>query len=213
MAVNSRFFTGILLSAFCWLPLAAPVSATDLETPGAILRGLDKISGRATDFELDVGESYRLGDLEVTLRACYMRPPIEPPESKAYLDVIDLHKRKQVVASMDTGARLDSREIDEQSLAFKGWMFASVPGLNAMEHPVYDVWVIKCKAIPPEQLEALYAELSSSVVTEAEEKDAISPSDGAAVSTASDSVSETLPGDEIEASLDSLLNDLSEGEE
>ncbi len=96
-----------------------------------VLRALDKITARITEFELEVGEELRFGTLSIVARYCRTRPPIEPPETFAYLEIDDLKRG------------------DKRVRVFEGWMVASSPALNALEHPVYDVWVIKCKMVAP----------------------------------------------------------------
>ena len=96
----------------------------------AVLQGLDKITARISTFEVAVNRVAQFGSLEITLRRCHKTPPEEPPESAAFLEVVDV--------------RPDSPSI----LLFSGWMFASSPAVSALEHPVYDVWVIDCKADP-----------------------------------------------------------------
>jgi len=99
----------------------------------AVLQGLDKITARISTFEAPVNEPARFGSLEITVRRCYKAPPEEPPESAAFLEIVDV--------------RPDS----PTALLFSGWMFASSPAVSALEHPVYDVWVIDCKPdSPPE---------------------------------------------------------------
>ncbi|WP_417448804.1 DUF2155 domain-containing protein [Kordiimonas sp.] len=97
-----------------------------------VLRALDKITARITEIELPVGDEGRFGTLALTVRYCRTRPPIEAPETFAYLEIDDIK-------------RSDVRE-----RVFEGWMVASSPALNALEHPVYDVWVINCKTSTPE---------------------------------------------------------------
>lgn len=97
----------------------------------AILRGLDKITGRATEIYAPAGVPVRFGSLLVTLRYCYTRPPEEPPETTAFLQIDDVHPGLEPVR------------------VFSGWMFASTPALHALEHSVYDVWVITCKTNAP----------------------------------------------------------------
>lgn len=75
-----------------------------------------------------VGESVRIGTLEILVRACRYRPPEEPPESAAFLDITE------------TRPGAPAQEV------FRGWMFASSPALSAMEHPIYDVWVLSCRS-------------------------------------------------------------------
>lgn len=105
-----------------------------LQRQTASLRGLDKITGRSTDFQVRVGEIYRFGSLELDLKVCYQTPPEEVPESAAFL---------QVTSTLPMESELVPSE-NETPMIFSGWMFASSPGLNALEHPVYDVWVIEC---------------------------------------------------------------------
>jgi hypothetical protein len=97
----------------------------------AILRGLDKISGRATDISAPAGVSVRFGTLTITARYCYTVPPEEPPETAAFIQIDD--------GKPGTPAKR----------VFSGWMFASTPALNGLEHPIYDVWVITCKTEEP----------------------------------------------------------------
>jgi len=96
-----------------------------------VLRALDKITARITEFELETGEELRFGTLAIVARYCRTRPPIEPPETFAYLEIDDLKRG---------GMR---------ERVFEGWMVASSPALNALEHSVYDVWVINCKMVEP----------------------------------------------------------------
>ncbi len=103
----------------------------------AELRGLDKITGRSTDFKLKADEPVVFGSLEVTLSSCFQTPPEEPPESAAFLKVRSLRPM--------TGVDDDAEDLMPE--IFSGWMFSSSPGLNALEHPVYDVWVIECEPV------------------------------------------------------------------
>lgn len=113
---------------------SAPFDAPLSSEPGslAILRGLDKVTARTRDFEAPVGDPVTFGALELTVQYCRKRPPEEPPEVYAFLEVYD--------------RRTDGfgEEVDGERI-FSGWMFASSPALNALEHPVYDVWVIDCR--------------------------------------------------------------------
>lgn len=111
----------------------APVAAHAemIQGTAAVMQGLDKVTARISTFEGRVGETVPFGTLAITVDACVKRPPDEPPESAAYLLVIDKPTNR-----------------DAQQL-FSGWMFASSPALNPLEHPVYDVWVIDCKTAAP----------------------------------------------------------------
>ncbi|WP_035690708.1 DUF2155 domain-containing protein [Azospirillum halopraeferens] len=110
---------------------AAPAPRQMIDRPVARLQGLDKITARTTTFDIAVGETKLFGGLRVTLRACKENPPIEPPESAAFLEVEE------------------ARPGEEAELVFSGWMFASSPALSAMESPVYDVWVLSCTGGDP----------------------------------------------------------------
>ncbi|MEO1950549.1 DUF2155 domain-containing protein [Thioclava sp.] len=92
---------------------------------GAMLRGLDKVSGIASDINLNVGQSVKYGFIKVTLREC--RYPADDPSSDAY-------------------AYVTVTEEDKPPPDFSGWMIASSPALSALDHPRYDVWVIRCKS-------------------------------------------------------------------
>ena len=115
-----------------------------MQQPAVTLRGLDKISGRSTDFTVPVEGGALFGGLRITVRACHAAPPTEPPESIAYLEIEDFG------FSIEDPSKLDP-EIDEEKRVFHGWMYASSPGLHALEHPIYDVWVIRCTTEMPER--------------------------------------------------------------
>lgn len=119
---KSVFWTG-LLAAFA---VVFPVRAEDLSLEQVVLRGLDKVTGRTSTMTVNVGEKAQFGALDVYVRVCYAHPPEETPENAAYLDIVE---NKQ----------------EGQLKLFSGWMFSSSPALSAMEHPVFDVWVIRCQ--------------------------------------------------------------------
>jgi hypothetical protein len=106
-------------------PPAPPQSGTELT-----MRGLDKITGRPTAISAPIGKPVHFATLTITARYCYSTPPSETPETTAFVQVED-HRPDQ------PGRRV-----------FSGWMYASSPGLNALEHPLYDVWVISCNNAP-----------------------------------------------------------------
>jgi hypothetical protein len=97
----------------------------------AVFRGLDKITGRARDVEAPVGVPVKFGTLTLTVQTCHTVPPEEPPETTAFV---------QIDENLP-GAK--------PKRMFSGWMFASTPALNALEHPTYDVWVTNCKTDEP----------------------------------------------------------------
>ncbi|MEP1143575.1 MAG: DUF2155 domain-containing protein [Henriciella sp.] len=123
-----------------------------------ILRALDKITGRSTDFEMLVGEPKVYGSLRIDLETCFQTPPEEPPESVAFLKVTTATSRQvQTMAAPRelTEEELSVSEAEDADVRFSGWMFASSPGLSALEHPVYDIWVIACSEVDPSVLEPL----------------------------------------------------------
>jgi hypothetical protein len=108
-----------------------------LENPTAVFSGLDKITGRTITFDVAINETVQFGALQVTPRACYSRPPTETPRTDAFVSVDEVTLQGEV------------RRI------FTGWMFATSPGLHAVEHPIYDVWLSDCKgAVQPAVAEA-----------------------------------------------------------
>jgi hypothetical protein len=123
-----------------------------------MLRALDKITGRSTDFEMLVGEPKVYGSLRIDLQACYQTPPEEPPESAAFLKITSAtSKQVQTMAEPRdlTEEEMTISEADDADVRFSGWMFASSPGLSALEHPVYDIWVITCSEVDPSVLNPL----------------------------------------------------------
>ena len=123
-----------------------------------LLRALDKITGRSTDFKMLVGEPKVYGSLRIDLQACFQTPPEEPPESAAFLRVTSAASiQVQTMAEPRdlTEEELQASDDEESDVRFSGWMFASSPGLNALEHPVYDLWVIACSEVDPSELEPL----------------------------------------------------------
>ncbi|MFQ5765005.1 MAG: DUF2155 domain-containing protein [Rhodospirillales bacterium] len=104
---------------------AAPAVAAPFDV--AVLQGMDKVTARVSTIEAPVGEVVKFGTLEIIARHCDKRPPEETPESAAFLDIWEVRAGEAAIS------------------LFRGWMFASSPALSAMEHPVYDVWVLDCK--------------------------------------------------------------------
>jgi hypothetical protein len=137
-----------------------PVSVT--------LRALNKVTAKYSDIVIKVGETGNYGALEITARYCDKRPPEEFPETTAFVEIIDKsrklesdlkHVPKKQESDPPEAVALDHAEADSaiaaaagerimpENMIFSGWMFASSPALNGVEHPVYDVWVIDCKTV------------------------------------------------------------------
>ncbi|WP_318153274.1 DUF2155 domain-containing protein [Devosia aquimaris] len=114
--------------------LAMPVQAQPIANPVATFAGLDKITGRITRFDVYIDETVLFGALEITPRACYNRAATETQRTSAFIEV-------------------DQRSLNGASKRiFTGWMFADSPALHAIDHAIYDVWLIECKTsttVPP----------------------------------------------------------------
>lgn len=95
--------------------------------PVAVLRTLDKITARAHTIQVPIDKKFKFGTLSITVKACYKRPPEETPETAAFLVIYD------------------EKPDEPPQKYFSGWMFASSPALSALEHPVYDLWVLNCQ--------------------------------------------------------------------
>lgn len=124
----------------------AATGASALEPrSGVKLRALDKITGNSTDLTARVGDTLKFGRLSVTVRACFQAPPQDTPESAAFLEIHALGAAARETAAQKAGKETRGpKPIGPDGLLFSGWMFASSPGLSALEHPTYDVWVISC---------------------------------------------------------------------
>jgi len=94
----------------------------------ALFSGLDKITGRIISFDVAVGETVQFGALQVTPRTCFTRPTTETQNTDAFIEVEEVTLQGEV------------RRI------FTGWVFAASPGLHAVEHPIYDIWLTDCKS-------------------------------------------------------------------
>lgn len=115
--------------------VAAPAAhAERISNPVAEFTGIDKITGRIITFDVYIDETVQFGALQVTPRVCYSRPNTEEPKTDSFVEVDEITLDRKI------------RRI------FTGWMFAQSPGLNAVEHAVYDVWLKDCKQksdVPP----------------------------------------------------------------
>lgn len=103
-------------------------SSVALAIPGefVVLRAMDKITARVSTITVPVGSTVNFGSLEITAKACDKHPPEETPEASAFLNIVE------------------AKQGEEPQSRFMGWMFASSPALSALEHPVYDLWVLDC---------------------------------------------------------------------
>jgi len=105
---------------------AMPAAAQRIENSVAVFAALDKVTAKISRLEVPLNETRSFGALKVTPRVCYTREPTEPPKTTTFVEVDE--------------TLLDGKE----KRIFSGWMFADSPGLNAVEHPVFDVWLTDC---------------------------------------------------------------------
>ena len=109
----------------CTAALIATTAFAQQETTGqgsgAFIRGLDRVNGQVSDAKVPVGAQAAIGSLKITVEEC--RYPEGNPSGEAY-------------------AKL--RIEDDEAVVFEGWMVASSPALNALDHARYDVWVLRC---------------------------------------------------------------------
>jgi len=128
------YIKAVAMSAMAAFAILFPLSGlhgqeteTRIENPVAEFSGIDKITGRIITFDVYIGETVQFGALQVTPRVCYSRPITEKPKTTSFLEVDEITLDRKI------------RRI------FTGWMFADSPGLNAVEHPIYDIWLNACK--------------------------------------------------------------------
>jgi len=118
----------LLLALAAGLVMTSAASAAMIPAPIAILQGLDKISARTSRIEAPIGAKVQFGTLSIVVRDCEQSPPDASPENAAFIQIYET----------PVGA--------ETKRLFSGWMFSSSPALSELEHPVYDVTLLSCKA-------------------------------------------------------------------
>ena len=108
------------------LAIAVPAAAQRIDNTVAVFAALDKVTAKSSRLEVPLNQTASFGALKITPRVCYSRAPTEPPKTTSFVEV-------------------DETQLDgKQKRIFAGWMFADSPGLNAVEHPVFDVWLTDC---------------------------------------------------------------------
>ncbi len=131
MTVNAKIFVRaalkVAIGGAAAIVALSPANAARIENPVAVFSGIDKITGRITTFDVYVGETVQFGALQVTPRVCYSRDETEAPKTTTFVEVDEITLDRKI-------RRL-----------FTGWMFADSPGLHAVDHAVYDVWLKECK--------------------------------------------------------------------
>lgn len=113
-------------TAMCSSLAATVVGAKEINMNTARMQAMDKITGKVSEIDVPVNGEVKFGSFSIVVRACAARPPEETPENFAFVDVVDDY------------------DSDYPVNIFKGWMISSSPALNAVEHPIYDVWLLKC---------------------------------------------------------------------
>ena len=107
-------------------------TAENLRGNAVVLRTLDKVTATTKDYTVRIGGELKYGSLTVAVKHCEKKPPEDVPETYAFLQIDDL--------------KLDGKGKEgEQTRVFSGWMLASNPAISALDHSVYDIWVIDCK--------------------------------------------------------------------
>jgi hypothetical protein len=125
----SLLFAGLVLALG-----TGSVYAETIANKVARFSGLDKITGRITQFDVYVNETVQFGALQITPRDCYSRPPTETERNTVFVEVDQVTLKGSI------------------NRVFTGWMFADSPALNAIDHPVYDIWLVTCAQtsdVPP----------------------------------------------------------------
>ncbi len=143
------------------LLFSAPALAVMEDYPSVKLQGLDKSVGRTVTFEAKVGSTIQYGPLFIKIHACRKAPPIEKPESAAFLQIWEVPPGQE-----------------KSEWVFSGWMFASSPALSAMDHPVYDIWVLDCLGKEEPNEEAAAAETEKEA-----DQSTLAPADDAGATT------------------------------
>ncbi|MFZ2004916.1 MAG: DUF2155 domain-containing protein [Stellaceae bacterium] len=118
----------IALAAAGFAATTGAVCAAMVPEPIAILQGLDKISARTSRIEAPVGSTVHFGTLSIAVRDCEQTPPEDSPENAVFLQIYETPPG------------------EEAKRLFSGWMFSSSPALSELQHPVYDVTLLACKA-------------------------------------------------------------------
>ena len=95
------------------------------------LRALDKVTASTQDFTVNLGESLVYGSLRVDIKHCEKKPPEDIPETFAFLQIFEAQSNGQ-------GQSIEREKV------FSGWMLSSRPAISALDHPVYDIWVLGC---------------------------------------------------------------------
>ena len=131
--MNRHLYISLFAST---LLTASVVCASEVDKNTAKMQAMDKITGRVSEINVPVNGEIKFGSLSIVIRSCKTRPAEETPDNFAFVDIAD--------------TTLQGEEFN----VFKGWMISSSPATSALEHPIYDVWLLKCidSEISPDSL-------------------------------------------------------------
>ena len=121
----NKYSKSAITSALALL-ISSNAHADNIDMNTAILQGMDKITGQVSKISVPVNGLANFGTFSILVRKCVTKSPEETPENTAFVDIVDNYKSQNPVN------------------IFKGWMFSSTPGINGVEHPIYDIWLLKC---------------------------------------------------------------------
>lgn len=115
------------LSAFLIVGVASDANARQIKNKIAVFAALNKVTARISHLEIPIDGEKKFGALTIKPRICNTTPATEAPSTTSFIEVRE-------------------RKLDgSQAMLFSGWVFAENPGIHAVEHPVYDVWLTSCK--------------------------------------------------------------------
>ncbi len=117
----------LLALATCACLAPAPALAGPVKNRVAVFAALDKITGDITTLEVPLNETAKFGTFRIVPRTCHTRPPTEKPKTMAFVEIEEFTYDKK------------------HRRVFSGWMNAESPGLHAVEHPLFDVWLTGCR--------------------------------------------------------------------
>lgn len=115
------------LGVFVILGWGTDAHARKIENKIAVFAALNKVTARISHLEIPINGEQKFGALTIKPRICNTTPATEAPSTTSFIEVRE-------------------RKLDgSQAMLFSGWVFAENPGIHAVEHPVYDVWLTSCK--------------------------------------------------------------------
>lgn len=126
-ARRARFIEPAAVALLASVVVVSPAAAQRIENKVAVFAALDKVTARISKLQIPLNDTVKFGSLRLTPRVCYSRPATEQPKTTTFVEIEE---------SLLNG---------QDKRLFTGWMFAESPGLNAVEHPVFDVWLTECR--------------------------------------------------------------------